>query len=196
MSASFFLTSTKWSKITSDKFYQKAESNYLVAIAELKGLGLQLEMAGISLSDLNKGIIAPELLLISAIDGFVVNIEANPGKYIMQDERVMSVINRDRLLVELNVFEKDIMKIIPGQRVTFTLSNLSKQVYEAKIVSVGNIVNEENRVVNVLAEFNNSQERMLPGMFVAAEIHTGENDVEALPEEAVVRMDRNRNGRW
>jgi cobalt-zinc-cadmium efflux system membrane fusion protein len=178
-------------KIASDKYYQKAESNYMVAMAEMEGLGLQLEMAGTNLSKLSDGDISSELLLISPIKGHVENINANPGKYIMQDERVMSVINRDKLLVELNVFEKDILKIMPAQRVTFSLSNLGKEVYEAKVISIGNIVREENRVVKVLAEFNNRQDRMLPGMFVAAEIHTGENDVEALPEEAVVRIDRN-----
>jgi cobalt-zinc-cadmium efflux system membrane fusion protein len=178
-------------KIASDKFYQKAESNYLVALAELKGLGLQLEMAGVNLSKLVEGNISSELRLISPIHGYIENIEANPGKYIMQDERLLSVINRDKLLVELNVFERDIMKIMPGQRVTFSLSNLSKEVYEANVISVGNMVREENRVVKVLAEFINSQDRMLPGMFVAAEIHTAENDVEALPEEAVIRLEAN-----
>ena len=178
-------------KITSDKFYQKAESNYMVALAELKGLGIQLEMTGINLTDLAHGDIAPELLLISSINGYVENIEGNPGKYIMQDERVMSVINRENLLIELNVFEKDIMKIIPGQRVTFSLSNLSNEVFEAYIIAVGNLVGKENRVVKVTAEFSNSNERMLPGMFVAAEIHTGENNVEALPEEAVTRLEGN-----
>ncbi len=33
----------------------------------------------------------------------------------MIDERLMQVINRDQLLIELNVFEKDIMKINPGK---------------------------------------------------------------------------------
>lgn len=175
-------------KIASDKFYQKAESNYQVALAELNGLGLQLEMAGINISRLETGEIAAVLHIIALLHGHVESINANPGKYIMQEGRLMSIINREQLLIELNVFEKDIMKIELGQRVTFILSNLGKEVYEAKVVSIGNMVREENRVVRVLAEFENPRERMLPGMFVAAKIHTGENEVEALPEEAVVRL--------
>lgn len=106
----------------------------------------------------------------------------------MQDERLMQLIDRENLLVELNVFEKDIVKIKTGQRVTFSLSNLSKEQYEATIISVGNVVREDNRIVKVLAEFHNENSRMLPGMFVASEIHTGESKIEALPEEAVIRM--------
>ncbi len=175
-------------KITSDKYYQKALADYNVAAAEFSGLGLQLKMAGVDMSSLEDGKITAALKIVSPMSGHIENIDANPGKYIMQDERLMQVINRDQLFIELNVFEKDIMKVSPGQRVSFTLSNLGKEGYDARIISVGNMVREENRVVKVLAEFKNEHGRMLPGMFVAAEIHSGEAEVETLPEEAVVRM--------
>lgn len=175
-------------KISSDKYYEKALADYNVAKAELAGLKLQLGMLGVNMELLESGHIIPELKIVSELDGLVENIDANPGKYVMREERLMQVIDRDKLLVELNVFEKDIMKVRPGQRVTFSLSNLGKEIYEARVFSVGNMVKEENRVVRVLAEFKNEHGRMLPGMFVAAEIHTGEMEVETLPEEAVVRM--------
>ena len=175
-------------KIASDKYYQKALSEYNVALAEYTGLALQLEMAGVKKESLDAGEITAELQIISPLSGHIEHIDANPGKYIMQDERLMQVINRDQLLIELNVFEKDIMKIASGQRVTFKLSNLSSKPYEAKIISVGNIVRKDTRVVKVLAEISDDQGRMLPGMFVASEIHTGEDEVDALPEEAVLRM--------
>ncbi len=175
-------------KIASDKYYQKALSGYNVALAEYTGLALQLEMAGVKKESLDAGEITAALQIISPLSGHIEHIDANPGKYVMQDERLMQVINRDQLLVELNVFEKDIMKIASGQRVTFKLSNLGSKPYEAKIVSVGNIVRKDTRVVKVLAEISDDQGRMLPGMFVASEIHTGEDEVDALPEEAVLRM--------
>ncbi len=175
-------------KISSDKYYEKALADYNVAKAELAGLKLQLGMVGVNMELLESGHIIPELKIVSELNGLIENIDANPGKYVMREERLMQVINREKLLVELNVFEKDIMKVRPGQRVTFALSNLGKEIYEARVYSVGNMVKEENRVVRVLAEFKNEHGRMLPGMFVAAEIHTGEMEVETLPEEAVVRM--------
>ena len=175
-------------KIASDKYYQKVLSEYNVALAEFTGLAIQLEMVGVKKGSLDAGEITAELQIISPLSGYIEHIDANPGKYIMQDERLMQVINRDQLLVELNVFEKDIMKVATGQRVSFKLSNLSSKPYEAKIISVGNIVRKESRIVKVLAEISNDQGRMLPGMFVASEIHTGEDEVDALPEEAVLRM--------
>ena len=162
-----------------------------ISLAEYTGLALQLEMAGVKKESLDAGEITAALQIISPLSGHIEHIDANPGKYVMQDERLMQVINRDQLLVELNVFEKDIMKIASGQRVTFKLSNLGSKPYEAKIISVGNIVRKDTRVVKVLAEISDDQGRMLPGMFVASEIHTGEDEVDALPEEAVLRMGNN-----
>lgn len=175
-------------KVSSDKNFQKAEAEYNVAKAELSGLGLQLKMAGVDMKLLESGTISSELKIISPLEGYIENIVVNPGKFVMQDERLMQVINREELLIELSVFEKDIMKIKPGQRVSFSLSNLNDERYEARVISIGNIVQHDSRIVKVLAEFHDHSARMLPGMFVASEIHTGESEIQALPDEALVRQ--------
>lgn len=175
-------------KISSDKYYQKSQADYNVAMAELKGLKLQLEMAGVNEALLAQGKIITEHKIISPINGFIENIDVNPGKYVNPDESLFQVLNRDNLLVEINVFEKDILKVAIGQRVTFSLSSMNSKVHEASVISVGNTVQQEGRVIKVLAEFSNKGGRLLPGMFVAGEIHTGEKEVTALPEEAVLRV--------
>lgn len=174
-------------KIASDKYFQKALSDYNVAMAELSGLALMLKMAGIDIGRLDEGHISPEMEIIAPISGKLEYIDVNPGKYIMPEERLMQVINNEELLIELSVFEKDIMLVRPGQRVTFTLSNLGNRIYEAEVVAVGSTVRQDTRVVKVLASFREGKPGLLPGMFVASEIHTGEDQVDALPEEAVLR---------
>lgn len=175
-------------KISSDKFYQRAKADYEVAMAEMEGLKLQLEMAGTASSFFDTGKIGAELKVVCPLNGYIENIDINPGKYVGPDESLMQVINRDKLLVEMAVFEKDILKIRPGQRITFSLSNLNTEVHEARLISVGNSVQDEARIVRVIGEFENKAGRFLPGMFVAGEIHTGEDMVQALPEEALLRM--------
>lgn len=175
-------------KISSDKYYQRARADYHMALTELDALKLQLNMAGVDVDELMDGNIAINHDIISPIDGYMENVFVNPGKYVNPDESLFQIINRDHLIIELNVFEKDIEKVREGQRITFTLSNMSDQVHEARIASVGNTVREDARVVRVLAEFINESGRLLPGMFVASEIHTDESEVAALPEEAVIRV--------
>ena len=49
-----------------------------------------------------------------------------------------------------------------------------------------------NLTTGAYCEFDNKSGRFLPGMFVAGEIHTGEDMVQALPESAVVRLGDNK----
>ena len=179
-------------KISSDKFYQRSQAEYNVARAELTGLELQLRNVGVNVDALRAENINTEHLIKSPIDGFIENVNVNPGMFVDQEESIFQVINRDHLLIELNVFEKDIVEVRLGQRVTFTLSNMNSEIHEAIITSIGNSVQGESRIVKVLAEFENISINLLPGMFVASEIHTGESEVAALPEEAVLRHSNNK----
>jgi cobalt-zinc-cadmium efflux system membrane fusion protein len=174
-------------KVASDKYFQRARADYKTALAELNGRRLELKMAGAGPSLFDEENIIPELKIISPMNGYAENIMINPGKHVGPEEDLLQVINRNELLLELSVFEKDILMIEPGQRITFTLSNMNTEIHEASILSIGNTVEEATSTVKVLGTFSNDSRRMLPGMFVAAEIHVGETIVEALPEEAVLR---------
>lgn len=175
-------------KIASDKLYEMALADYRSSQMKLHSLRIKLNMAGVDTNMLKSGRIMNELMIISPIDGYLELVEANPGKYIVKDERIMQIVNKEELLIELNVFEKDILEIHEGQNLSFTLSNLGSRKYHAKILSIGNTVREGTRIVKVLAAFNNKEHAMLPGMFVAAEIFTNEEKLEALPEEALQRI--------
>lgn len=178
-------------KIASDKYFQRAKSDYKTALAELNALQIELKIAGAGTSLFKDEIIIPELKIISPMNGYAENVMVNPGKHVGPEEYLLQVINRNELLIELSVFEKDILKVRPGQRVTFTLSNMNSEVHEAKLISIGNTVEEATSTVKVLGAFSNKSERLLPGMFVAAEIHIGEDRVQALPEEAILRAGNN-----
>lgn len=174
-------------KIASDKQYERVRSEYRSARMKLSSLRLKLNMSGVDTNMLKSGRIIEKLQIYSPISGYLELVEANPGKYIMKEERLMQVVNRDELLLELNVFEKDILNVHEGQEVSFNLSNLDSRNYQAKIVSIGNTVRQGTRIVKVLAAFNNAEYVMLPGMFVAAEIHTNQEKLDALPDEAIQR---------
>jgi cobalt-zinc-cadmium efflux system membrane fusion protein len=125
-------------------------------------------------------------LLKSPINGYVDEISINIGKYIKPGPTLFKIVDRSELLVELMVFEKDIMKIKKGQRIDFSLGNLSSQLYETHISAISGNVKSEAKVILALAEFSNINNELLPGMFVSAKIHTEENYLDALPEDAVI----------
>jgi cobalt-zinc-cadmium efflux system membrane fusion protein len=172
--------------ISSDKQFQQVKASYLEASAAYNALKIEMKILGVNTDKLEEGIIAENMMLSSPITGYVDEIMVNNGKYIQPGLTLFKVVDRTRLFLELMVFEKDIMKIKTGQRVDFTLGNLDNKQYETFISSISGIVKPEARVVKAIAEFNNESNELLPGMFVSAKIHTSENYLDALPEQAVI----------
>jgi cobalt-zinc-cadmium efflux system membrane fusion protein len=172
--------------ISSDKQYQQVKAKYLEAKSTFNALRIEMNILGVNLDELQDGIVSENLILKSPITGSVDNVMVNIGKYIQPGQALFKVVNRSRLYVEMMIFEKDITKIKKGQRVEFTLGNVSDRNFETHISSVSGFVKPEARVVKAIAEFNNDGNELLPGMFVSAKIHTSENYLEALPELAVI----------
>lgn len=172
-------------KINAEKQLEEAMNSLADLEARFQSLRMQMEMFNIPLEKLDQGEIQPYAGVVSPIEGTVEKIEVSIGQFMDPNEVMFQVIDKSNLLLELRVFEKDIPLIKPGQRVSFTLANLGPEVYEAIITSIGKTVEEDARTVKVIASFKNLSPYILPGMFVSAEIHTDEQEVDALPEEAV-----------
>ncbi len=172
--------------VSSEKQYQKARASYLEARTEYDAIKMEVRMLGLDIDDLEKGEITDKMILKSPLSGYVDEIFVNVGKYIKPGETLFKVIDRSKLFVELMIFEKDIMSIKPGQRVEFSLANLDNVRYEAQISAISSKVSTEAKVVRAIADFKNTSNDLLPGMFVSAKIHTKEDYLDALPEDAII----------
>jgi cobalt-zinc-cadmium efflux system membrane fusion protein len=175
-------------KVTSEKKLLETKTEYQSLKAQIASLEMRLGQAGLSTEKISRGKIEAFIPVRSPIDGIVNSIFTNIGANANENNPLFEVVCRRNLYVELSVFEKDIMKIRKGQRVTFGLSNIDNEEYEASVIAVGGSVEEMGRVVKVLSEFKNQGDVLLPGMFVAAEIHTGEEEFDALPESAIMNF--------
>ena len=178
-------------KISAEKMFQEIEADLKEKESIVESLKLQLGLLNIPPADVSTGKISKSARILSPINGYVEEVSVNIGHYVAPEEPLFRIINRDKLYIELMVFEKDIPFIRNGQRVTFKLANLGGEEYEARVLSVGKMVEESARTVKIIAELNNRSGIILPGMFVSAEIHTDEQNLDALPEDAVVIEDEN-----
>lgn len=179
--------------IASDRKFQEAEAAFREAQIIREALRVQLEQLNLPVSGIENGEVSPSAPIVSPINGVVDHVEVNLGRFAAPGDLLFTVVDKSRLSMELMVFEKDVAFIKTGQRVTFELANLSTREYEARVISIGRTVEENARTVRVLADFNNDSPDILPGMFVAAEIHTDEQDLNALPEEAILT---GQDGSW
>ncbi len=173
-------------KITSKKKYLQAKSDYLKNLAMLNGLKQKLLMLNINPANISQGHLVSGINLYAKINGYITKQNASIGTYFEPNDMIMEIINPSHLHLELSVFEKDAVKIKKGQNIYFGTLNSDKPEFEAEVHLVSAAIDEKTRTIKVHGHLKDEKNDKFPvGMFVNAEIVTGEDQALALPEEAV-----------
>jgi cobalt-zinc-cadmium efflux system membrane fusion protein len=178
-------TSLKSDNATTGRLFEKAEADFKVLKSQAGAIEAQLTMLGINPAEVLNGKIYSEVVLTAPFNGYIGNFTANTGKFIRQDEEIMTVLNREHLHAELRVFEKDILKVKENQPVYFKLTG-SNKTYEAYVKLIGKEVDPVSRTVQVHAHIDKNYPEIVSGMFVNAEIHTSADSVYVIPEGALM----------
>lgn len=132
--------------------------------------------------------------LTSPVTGIINEIKATSGQVVETGAELMSVVNLSTVLIEAQVFERDLPTVRESTRASFTSAALGGEIYtvgtpdgDGRLISIGQTVNEQTRTVPVIYEVKNPLNRLKDGMFVEITIDTsGERQVLAVPKSAVV----------
>lgn len=133
--------------------------------------------------------------LISPVTGIIDQIKATSGQQVESGAELLNLVNLSTVLLEAQVFEKDLPAIRESTRASFTSSALLGEVYtigtadgDGKLLSIGQTVNDQTRTVPVIYEVKNPFNRLKDGHFVEITIDTsGDRKVLAVPKSAVAR---------
>ena len=172
------------------KTLQEAKANYEEIRATVKALKIKIEYLGLDTEGVAGGNTYKEAVMKSSISGVVNKIMVKTGSYISNNMPAFEIIDLSEMLIEIDVFEKDITHVEVGQSVSFQVSNL-EEVHKGEVISLGKSVENQAKVVKVLARFKNFAESAIPGMFVSTRIHTSERETMAIPESAVIFNNEN-----
>lgn len=132
--------------------------------------------------------------LTSPVTGIINEIKATSGQVVETGAELLSIVNLSSVLIEAQVFERDLPAVRDSSRASFTGSALGGEVYtigtpdgDGRLISIGQTVNEQTRTVPVIYEIKNPLSRLRDGMFVEITIDTsGDREVPAVPKAAVV----------
>ncbi|MCF6181356.1 efflux RND transporter periplasmic adaptor subunit [Lutibacter sp.] len=175
-------------KITSQKKYLKAESDYKSALASLNGLSQKLKMININPLNVKAGKITSIAPIYAPIGGSVTAVYTNVGEFMNASDVLLEIINNEHKHLELIVFEKEILKIREKQPILFKIPESSTKKYKAEVYLVGKSI-DKNRTVRVHGHLEDEDVPFIVGMFVEAEIITNSVQKQALPIEAVLEKD-------
>ncbi|MCA1637918.1 MAG: efflux RND transporter periplasmic adaptor subunit [Acidobacteria bacterium] len=132
--------------------------------------------------------------LTAPVAGIINEIKATSGQQVESGTELLSIVNLSTVLLEAQVFEKDLPLVRESTRASFTASALSNEVYtigtpdgDGRLAFVGQTVDPQTRTVSVIYEVKNPLQRLRDGNFVEITIDTsGDRQVLAVPKQSVV----------
>lgn len=179
-------------KITSQKNYLKAESDYRRAKGMYQGLKEKLVLLNINPAQVEKGNFTSTITVFAPISGDVTIMNATVGMFMAPSDVILEIVDTNHLHVELAVFEKDILQIKEGQTIQFKVPEASKEIFSAKVVLVGKSIEGNDRTIKVHGHLDELiKHRLLTGMFVEAEIIVNRKKGMAIPKDALITEGNN-----
>ena len=174
----------------SQRELREVERDYEVARANLESLAAQLQIIGLSASNLLKNGVTPSVNVRAPIAGYVSKIDVVSGSYVSMNSRIMTIVDNEHMHLELEVYADRISEVHPGQRVGFRVTG-DEQEHWGEVYLVGKEVDQETRTVAVHAEILD-EDPMVVGSYLYAGILTSSDSLWSVPLGAVVNAnDRN-----
>lgn len=179
--------------INSKKTFQRTEADLSIQKTKKYSLEMQLRILGIEPSGITAKNLQRYLYIRSPIDGYIKKVTAIAGRFVNTQETLFEIVSNAHKHIELQVFEKDILKIKKGQKVIFYSPNTNDEMHTGEIFLIGQSIEPQNKTVNVHVHFSdeNSEKIFLEGMYVEAKILLSEQKEATIAEEAVIRDGEN-----
>ena len=177
--------------ISSQKTYLKAEMEYSSTRSQYEALIQKLNLLNIDHNELADNNISKSVNIVSPLNGYVSVINISLGQVLNANEAAIEVVDPDHLHLELNVFEKDIRKIKEGTSVVFSLPDMKNETFKAKVALVAKTVDPDDRTIRIHCHFEEESivDRLIPGMFINANILVDNDTGFAFPTEGIIDVD-------
>lgn len=111
----------------------------------------------------------------------------SPGDYITKGEAIVTLQSYDRVFVDMEIPQNKISFLSEGMEVRITVDTWKDTVFSGILTAINPDVDASTRSVLVQATFDNPDGKLLPGMFVNAEVVRPEKrEAVVVPRSAVL----------
>ena len=177
------------SQASSDKVFQMAEAEFKNLKIAKSALAEKLRLIYINPNTLSENTISKSITILSPIDGFVSKVNVNIGKYVSPTDVLFELINPTDIHLNLKVFEKDINKLFIGQRVYAYSNSNPDEKHEAEIILISQDISDNEHSAEVHCHFEQYDKKLLPGMYMNAEIELKNAAQLSIQKEAIVSFE-------
>ena len=172
---------------TSKMDLQKANSDLQIERAKVNAVQSQIAIIDQTIGMFTAN--GNDLPIIAPISGYITHVDINIGSPVQSNIALLSIVNNNKMHVDLLVYENDLAKIKVGQKVRFNLSDRPGVEVGGKIFNIGKSFENNTKSVAVHADIDKGNKNLIPGMYVNALIDIGSNKVRTLPVDAVVEAE-------
>ena len=171
-----------------------AESRYLAAVAQLDLSKAQLNQNAARLEELRINL--QHTSVVSPVDGFVGKRSVDPGAMVNTNTAIASVVDISRLRLVVNVVEKDLRMVSPGDVAEVEVDAYPGEKFNGKIARVAPILDPATRTAAMEVEIPNSDNKLKPGMYARIDLIVEERkNALVAPKSAVIDFE-NKRGVW
>lgn len=118
---------------------------------------------------------------VAPFNGRVASIKVSPGQWIKQGDELMTIVDIERVKVEVQVLESEIGFITPGRQARVQFAAFPTEVFVGVIETVNPLVDKQTRAAKVVVSLANPGGRILPGMYARVSL-----DARRLPDRIMV----------
>ena len=120
--------------------------------------------------------------------GVVDGLNIREGFFVKPENTLFSIAKLNKIWVEAEVYERDVVQISKGLPVSMTLDYLPGREWMGKVDYVYPALDEKTRTLRIRLAFDNSDNLLRPNMFANVTIHTQKAETTLIvPKEAVIR---------
>ncbi len=192
-------------KVTSEKDFIVADSEYKMSLAKYRGLMMKIEAMGLSATNIENGEFYTSYTIKAPIKGIISNMNVQIGSYIDSQSALTEIINPEMIQLRLSLFATDMTNVEKGQTVRFSPVN-ADGTYLATLTSIGVAIDDDTKTIDCYASISdNKPTNPIANTYVESEIITSTDSVTALPDEAIIKtetgnlilvLDKQENGSW
>ena len=152
--------------------YKNSVTNFELARIRYRDLKRQLEFAS-NQSKINQKIsatLAGDYVIKSEEDGMVYKLLKEKGELINTLNPVAIMGDTSEFLIEMKIDEYDISRVDVGQKVLLTMDSYKGDVFEARVVNIEPLMNEQSRSFTINAAFVKRPKKLYPNLSTEANI--------------------------
>lgn len=168
------------------KNLQNAETEVVILEAKSIGLSKQLNYLGIATNNLTPNSISHSIAIVAPMSGYISSINFHNGMFVQPSLALMDIMSSEHLHLELDVFEKDIAYVKPGQKLSYTIPALGDKMYNGVVSVISKEFNSESKTVRIHGHIDGLRPEFLKGLFINAKIWLSDNSAQALPEKSII----------